>query len=403
MYETVYNLKERAFEPAPAARFHFPSLSHRRAMSAIGFGLNRGAGIIAIFGELGTGRTQLVAHVLSQIDRDRAALAMLSLSGREDRSLADNAAAAFGVQTGHDSANAREALADHLIAEREEGRAALLVIDDAHHLDEEGAGDLAALAGVTHDQRGLLQILLTADETFQQRLEGDSQWQAVRGRVVADHRLEPLLRDEIDPYIYHRLSVAGRAGRPEIDPGLASLVYEATGGVPSLVNATMTLLLERAAEAGEELVSGDALAAVLDETDFAPMEELPSDRAEEQQPVDADPEPRHHRETDPPLKTHAEPRPAPDPVPRDDNRMAALSATLAEAELRLTELGREVADLRDRNTADAQATDETRTALTERLDRLEARIDEQDRALKHVLSRLIRFFEGSADEADREP
>ncbi|WP_375289521.1 AAA family ATPase [Qipengyuania sp.] len=389
MYQEAFGLDERAFEPEPDARFHFSSLTHRRAMSAIGFGLNRGAGIIAITGGRGVGKTQLVMHVLAQVERDEAIIAMLTLTGGEDRSLIEQVALAFGLPDPGSVPAAREALPAFLTGERDEGRAALLLIDDAHHLDGEGAGDLAFLAGLTRGQRGLLQIMVVGEPSLAGQFDSGGAWKGVRGRVVAEQRLENLLAEEVDPYIYHRLTVAGRSASPKIDTGLAALVHQATGGLPLAINAVMTKLLDEAAEAGREHLTGDSLAGIVD---------VPEDRLAESEtmgdtalePVRMPP-PAARTPGPPPVPPLAaersvRPQPLDGAVPEVD--FAAIESAFAEQASSIAGLQRDMAALRDEPGA-AQGN----AALERRVAALEQRLDQQEKALRHMLGKLIGFFE----------
>ena len=388
MYESVFGLKERAFEPDPDARFHFPSLTHRRAMSSIGFGLNRGAGIIAITGGPGVGKTQLIAHVLGQIDRDNTVVAMLTLTGAEDISLIQQVAIALGLPDPGEPEPGRAAVEEFLATERADGRAAFLVIDAAEHLRLDDAGDLAMLAGLTRDQRGLLQIMIAGEPELTQRLDSGGKWQGVRGRVVAEYRMEPLLADEIDPYIYHRLSVAGRSGRPEIEAGLAPLLYEATSGVPQTVNEVMTMLLDQAAEAGESRISGDALVPLLDLPDEAD-EPLDLDDPVAEPEDDYTVEPTQMARTVEHVSEPVAARPVPTSYPVDDTRMEELGAALEEQTSEIAALRRELAELRA-----GASTDDAQSAIEQRVSAMEHRLDQQEQALKHMLGRLIGYFEG---------
>jgi len=68
MYEHFYGFSGRPFQLTPDPSFYFESASHRKAMSYLGYGLSQGEGFIVITGEVGAGKSTLVAHLMERID-----------------------------------------------------------------------------------------------------------------------------------------------------------------------------------------------------------------------------------------------------------------------------------------------------------------------------------------------
>src|SRR6185369_1512562 len=71
MYDQYYGFSGRPFQLTPDPAFYFESGTHRKAMSYLGYGLAQGEGFIVITGDIGAGKTTLVAHLLETIDRNR--------------------------------------------------------------------------------------------------------------------------------------------------------------------------------------------------------------------------------------------------------------------------------------------------------------------------------------------
>lgn len=368
-YQEIYGLTERAFEREPDARFHFPSLTQRKAMSAVSYGINRGAGVIALTGGEGLGKSLLLAHFADQLAGQPVTLAWLN---GDDETLVPRVAEGFGLPPSEDDGHTLAALEAFLLEESRRGQRALLVIDDAEALSAEAGAELVALAGLHYGERSLLQIVLAGDDAFAQRL-ADDDWSSVRANTVASHTFEPLLRDEVDPYLRHRLMQAGWKGTPTLDERLASLIFEATGGVPGAINRAASVLLDDAAAAGLTVVGDDALAAWLDD----------ERNAEGTMPHEAEPEPVKADIVEPPSPALAE------------AQIAAIEHAFAEHNRMITRLRRELEELRDRPEAVATPEPSPSTEIEERIDAIEGRLDQQEQALRHVLERLIRFFEGS--------
>lgn len=363
-YEQAFGLQGRAFEPAPDARFHFPSLTQRKAMSAVSFALNRGAGVVTLTGAKGLGKSALLAHLADQIAGQPVTLAWLT--GGQG-ALAAQSAQAFGLAPPEDDSHALPALDAFLLEEARRGQRALLLLDDSEALADDAADELAALAGLHHGERSLLQIVLAGDDGFAEQLAEDSRWSGVRGRTVSSHRLEPLLRDEVEPYVRHRLVCAGWEGAPALHPELAPGLYEATGGVPGAINRVMSALLDQAAAAGATIIEGNALSAW---HDGEPEAEAETEHAM----VEAD-----VMGTSAPALAEAQ--------------IEAIESAFAEHDRRLKRLRRELVELRERPPEPTAPQSDAPASDADRLEAIEARLDQHEHALRHMLERLIVYFE----------
>src|SRR3546814_1065323 len=71
MYDQFYGFTGRPFQLTPDPAFYFESGTHRKAMSYLGYGLAQGEGFIVITGDIGTGKTTLVGHLMNTIDPNR--------------------------------------------------------------------------------------------------------------------------------------------------------------------------------------------------------------------------------------------------------------------------------------------------------------------------------------------
>ena len=68
MYTDHYRLTGQPFQLTPDARFWFDSRTHKKAMAYLGYGLAQGEGFITVTGEIGAGKSTLVAHLMASVD-----------------------------------------------------------------------------------------------------------------------------------------------------------------------------------------------------------------------------------------------------------------------------------------------------------------------------------------------
>src|SRR5476649_2633653 len=68
MYETYYGLREKPFSILPDPDLIYWGQTHRMAFGMLEFGVMNNAGFTVITGEVGSGKTTLVRHLLKKIN-----------------------------------------------------------------------------------------------------------------------------------------------------------------------------------------------------------------------------------------------------------------------------------------------------------------------------------------------
>ncbi|MCC7180712.1 MAG: AAA family ATPase [Acidobacteria bacterium] len=244
-YESFFGLFERPFSLTPDARYHFRSRAHARALGGLSTGLARRAPVLLLTGDLGTGKSTLCRTLIRTFQQESRVVyisnALLSPGELYQRLLQqlgaarqDAAATDRLVAAGHDELS--RWLEDWL---RTSGAPRpLILLDEAHLLPQVTVETLLGLLSLESGEEPLLQVVLSS----QPPTVGSPTLPRVLDDVVLHRaRLTALDRDECEPYIQHRLHVAG--GAPiTIGPKAVDVVHALSGGLPRLVN----LLCERA-------------------------------------------------------------------------------------------------------------------------------------------------------------
>ena len=243
MYESFYHFTGKPFQLNPDPTFYFASKGHSRAFAYLKYGIYQGDGFIVITGDIGAGKTTLLRVLMEEIDTDRIVLAQLVSTQLEADDLLQAVCSAFRLPTsGLTKADRLAALEVFLRSLPEQGKRALLIVDEAQNLTLGAMEELRMLSNFQIGARPLVQSFLVGQPELRAIMRSPS-LQQLRQRIIASYHLGPLAREEVRAYVRHRLTQVGWSGDPEIQDSIFDSMYEETGGVPRLINALCNRLL----------------------------------------------------------------------------------------------------------------------------------------------------------------
>ncbi len=382
MYEDFYGFTARPFQLTPDPAFYFESLTHRKALSYLGYGLAQGEGFVVITGEIGAGKSTLVAHLMATIDPARLTAAQVVTSALNGDEVIHVIAQAFGLMIeGHDKASALAAIEGLLHAEARAGRRCLLVVDEAQNLSIAALEELRMLSNFQLGAQPLLQTLLLGQPEFRELLQTSPELEQLRQRVIAAHHLDAMEADELKPYIEHRLKLVGWTGRPAFDDAVMPELFKASGGVPRKVNQIVSRVLLFGAVEQRDSIDAEVFARVLDE--LAADTALPLAQPKPVKPAVAALAPA------PDALVAAAPS-----VPIDAVSFAEMKAALAERDAQIAELQQALIELANQVEQQPDA-----KAMNKKMASLEARLVEQEATVKHTLAMLIEWLESDQKAA----
>lgn len=243
MYTSFYKLTARPFQLSPDHRFFFASRGHNRALAYLTFGLNERDGFIVITGDIGAGKTTLVGHLLSQIDRERFVVAKIVTTQLQADDALRLVASAFDLPyQAADKATLLRTIERFLMDSRRQGKHVLLVVDESQNLSMSALEELRMLSNFQIDNAPLFQCFLLGQPQFRRTMASE-QLDQLRQRVIASCHLEPLAEDETRAYVEHRLTMVGWNGDPSFDDSCFPLIHRFTGGVPRRINTLCSRVL----------------------------------------------------------------------------------------------------------------------------------------------------------------
>jgi len=237
VYLDYYGLTEPPFDITPNPRFLFYSPKHREAFNHLLYGIRERKGFVQLTGEVGAGKTTLCRAMLEQLDAKHYATALILDPVLSPEELMKAVAVEFGLPVnGLDKLDTLAVINQFLLRLVEQGKDAVLIIDEAQDLTDELLEQVRLLSNLETDNRKLLQIILMGQPELRDRLN-NPRLRQLRQRITVRYHLLPLNRQEIGQYVHHRLQVSGGNGNPAFTRAALWRVHRYTQGVPRLVNA----------------------------------------------------------------------------------------------------------------------------------------------------------------------
>ena len=235
MYESSFGLSKNPFALTPDPTVLFTTASYREALAGITYAILKRKGFVILSGDAGTGKTTLLNSIVSTMP-DRAVFARIvnpTLSASEFFELL---LIEFGIP-GVSSSKAQRLvqLREFLTRADEEGRAAVLVVDEAQTLTPTLLEEIRLLTNFETGSAKLLQVILSGQTELLSMID-QHELRQLRQRVAVRVHLAPLRPPEVAQYIAYRWMRSGGKTVPFSEDALRA-VAEGSHGIPRLVNS----------------------------------------------------------------------------------------------------------------------------------------------------------------------
>ena len=232
MYESYYGFSERPFQLSPDPRFFFATSHHQRALSYLQYGLEQGEGFIVITGPIGTGKTTLARSLLSSLSDANIVAAQLVTTKLSPKELLELVAAEFSIPLkGSSKADILQSIEAFLIKLNQQGKRALLLVDEAQNLPAETVEELRMLSNFQLENKPLIQSFLLGQEELKGIIQAPDMEQ-FRQRIIASAHLQALSLEEVKDYINHRIHQAGCEREDLFTEHAFELIHQKTLGIP---------------------------------------------------------------------------------------------------------------------------------------------------------------------------
>jgi len=245
MYVSYWQLHERPFEHWCDPRFYYAAEAHQAALLKLRYAIENRQGGAVLAGPSGSGKTLLVAMLRAALGPEHTPVVRVVFP----QMTAEHLVAYLAGRLSGEAGPAPDAAAVHrsieqversLAAGAERGQHAVVVIEEAHLLDDRRVLEaLRLLLNCGPEGRPALTLLLVGQPGILPLLDRMPQLQ---DRLAIRCLLRPLDEPETGEYVAHRLRTAG-AMRPLFQSDALSTLYRLTHGIPRQINRLADLAL----------------------------------------------------------------------------------------------------------------------------------------------------------------
>jgi len=235
MYNSYFGFRESPFSVTPDPRFFYTNPVYLEAFATLRYGIEAKKGFIVITGEVGTGKTTLLRKLLRNL-ADTVHSVFVFNSCLSFPELLQLTLQDLGLTPKTQSKVAMlQELNDYLIKQLNQGHTVTMLIDEAQNLSDEVLENLRLLSNLETDQEKLIQIVLMGQPELHAKL-AQPHLRQLKQRVAVQCRLNPLMDNEVRPYIDSRLMAAGYEGKDLFHPDAVERIAYYSKGIPRVIN-----------------------------------------------------------------------------------------------------------------------------------------------------------------------
>src|SRR5207237_6305310 len=160
MYSKFFSLEASPFVLTPDPRFLFRSRGHHDILASLLYGITSQKGIMALIGDVGTGKTTLSRALLQELPKDVQSALILNPQ-LSDTELLGAILDDLGLERrGATKGELMTVLGDHLLAAGSAGRTVVVILDEAQQMSIEALEQIRILSNLEKTSRELLTSVL---------------------------------------------------------------------------------------------------------------------------------------------------------------------------------------------------------------------------------------------------
>lgn len=236
MYREFFQLKRMPFGIAPDPDFLYLSPNHNEALAHLLYGIDQRKGLMVLTGEVGCGKTTLLQTLERRLRERNFSIVNIPNPMVTERELLSAILDELEVSKRSESPIEMMKQIQRALQQAErEGHEIVLTIDEAQGLSIEMLELIRLLSNLETTDHKALQIILLGQPELRKTLRKKTLRQ-FRQRILVYYDLKPMSFFEMVRYICFRLQAAGAKGHIRFSLRALMALYNASNGIPRLIN-----------------------------------------------------------------------------------------------------------------------------------------------------------------------
>jgi type II secretory pathway predicted ATPase ExeA len=272
MYQAYFQLQKRPFSATPDPTCFFAPGPIQELFDELVLRAESGQGIGILTAEAGTGKTLVCRRIAAELGDRFTPVFLANANVPTRRALLQSILFELKKRfSGLEEQELRLAVYAALRQLTLSGRGAVLIIDEAHLLNERLLEELRMLASLAEGEEPLARLVLAGQPPLEERLV-EPALAALNQRIICQVYLEPLTRQESIEYVNYRIRWAGGKTEQIFTPPALESIAAACNGLPRCINQLCDHVMLLACVQELPRVTDDAVREALDDLRQLPLQ-----------------------------------------------------------------------------------------------------------------------------------
>jgi type II secretory pathway predicted ATPase ExeA len=233
VYNSYFGFSESPFPSNYKYSFLFLSNESEETLASLIEFIKQANGSAVVYGDQGCGKTMLLKCLVRRLPKSVQPIIADPLAG--PMAIMHDIAKALNVTMPGSGIFDLSEVEKALIEESRQRKYYLLIVDDAHLLDEKSLDTIWLFSNIERNDKNLIKILLIGQPELNDKLKR-LEMKHLPQFVTLERRLSALNAVDTIKYVSHRLRKVGSGISACFEPNCMDMIFELTGGVPERIN-----------------------------------------------------------------------------------------------------------------------------------------------------------------------